>query len=71
MLARRSKGIFGKKFLDIEERTLEIGPPDEDHVIVKVCACGTCGTDIHFVRDWMGDSMPLGHERKAGRWCDR
>jgi len=58
----KSRGLWGKKFLDIQERTTEIGPPDEDHVIVKVHACGVCGTDINFVRDWEGDPMPLGHE---------
>lgn len=57
-----SKGLFGKKFLDIQERIHQISAPDEDHVIVKVHACGVCGTDINFVRDWTGDPMPLGHE---------
>jgi len=40
-------------------------PPDEDHVIVKVRACGVCGTDVNFVRDWDEDPMPLGHEISA------
>lgn len=57
-----SKGLFGKKFLDIECRTQEINPLDEDHVLVKVMACGVCGTDVNFVRDWDGPPMPLGHE---------
>jgi L-iditol 2-dehydrogenase len=61
----KSKGLFGKKFLDIEVREREITPPDEDHVIVKVHACGVCGTDINFVRDWDDDPMPLGHEIAA------
>jgi len=61
----KSKGLYGKKFLDIQEREIEIGPPDEDHVIVKVHACGVCGTDINFVRDWEGEAMPLGHEIAA------
>jgi L-iditol 2-dehydrogenase len=58
----RSRGLWGKKFLAIEEREVEIAPPDEDHVIVEVKACGVCGTDINFVRDWADDPMPLGHE---------
>lgn len=61
----KSRGLYGKKFLDIQEREIEIGPPDEDHVIVKVHACGVCGTDINFVRDWEGETMPLGHEIAA------
>jgi threonine dehydrogenase-like Zn-dependent dehydrogenase len=61
----KSKGLYGKKFLDVQEREIEIGPPDEDHVIVKVHACGVCGTDINFARDWEGEAMPLGHEIAA------
>lgn len=58
----KSRGLYGKKYLDIEERTIDIASPDEDHVIVKVSACGVCGTDINFVRDWEDEHMPLGHE---------
>jgi len=58
----KSRGLYGRRYLDIEERTLDIGPPDEEHVVVKVRACGVCGTDVNFVRDWEGDYMPLGHE---------
>ena len=61
----RSRGLYGRKPLDIQEREIEIGPPDEDHVIVRVHACGVCGTDINFVRDWADDPMPLGHEIAA------
>ena len=61
----KSKGLYGKKFLEIQEREIEIGSPDEDHVIVKVHACGVCGTDIHFVHDWDAEPLPLGHEIAA------
>ncbi len=61
----RSKGLYGKKYLDIQVREVEIGPPDEDHVIVKIRACGVCGTDVNFVRDWDDEPMPLGHEIAA------
>ncbi len=61
----KSKGLWGKKYLDIQERETEIATPDEDHVIVKIMACGVCGTDLNFVRDWEGDPMPLGHEISA------
>ncbi len=61
----KSKGLFGKKYLDIQEREREIPDPDEDHVIVKIHACGVCGTDINFVRDWKDDPMALGHEIAA------
>lgn len=58
----QSKGLFGKKFLDIQQRDRELGPPGEDHVIVRIRACGVCGTDINFVRDWDDQPMALGHE---------
>ena len=61
----KSRGLFGKKGLDIQSVEREIGAPDEDHVIVKVHACGVCGTDVNFVRDWDEDAMPLGHEIAA------
>jgi L-iditol 2-dehydrogenase len=61
----KSRGLFGKKYLDIVERERDLPPPDEDHVIVKIRACGICGTDINFVRDWEDEPMALGHEISA------
>ncbi len=61
----KSRGLWGRKFLDIQERETEIAPPDENRVIVKIRACGVCGTDLNFVRDWPDDPMPLGHEISA------
>ena len=61
----KSKGCYGKKYLDIQQRDSEVVISDEDHVIVKVHACGVCGTDVNFVRDWDEDPMPLGHEIAA------
>jgi len=61
----QSRGLFGKKYLDVQERVREIGPAGEDYVLVKVCACGVCGTDVNFVRDWTGGHVPLGHEISA------
>jgi len=58
----QSRGLFGRKYLALEERPREIAPLDEDHVLVKVHACGVCGTDVSFVRDWAEAPMPLGHE---------
>jgi L-iditol 2-dehydrogenase len=57
--------LWGRKFLDIQERDTELAPPDENRVIVKIRACGVCGTDLNFVRDWADDPMPLGHEIAA------
>lgn len=61
----RSRGLFGKKLLDIQQREREIEAVGENEVLVQVRACGVCGTDINFVRDWTGDPMPLGHEISA------
>ena len=60
-----SKGLYGKKYLDIQVREHEIAPAGDDHVIVKVHACGVCGTDLNFVKDWPDDYMALGHEIAA------
>ena len=61
----QSRGWFGKKGMDLQERVRDIPPLDEDHVLVKIHACGVCGTDLNFVRDWSDDPMPLGHEISA------
>lgn len=61
----KSKGLYGKKYLDVREQEIEIGIPDEEHVIVKIHACGLCGSDVNFVRDFEGELMPLGHEIAA------
>ena len=34
-------------------------------MLVKVHACGLCGTDLHFARDWGPEYAPLGHEISA------
>ena len=39
-----------------QERSRELRAPEEDRVLVKVRACGVCGTDVNFVRDWTGRS---------------
>lgn len=61
----KSKGLFGKKYLDIQDRVRELPALAEDFVLVKVRACGVCGTDINFVRDWDDEPMALGHEISA------
>jgi L-iditol 2-dehydrogenase len=64
-MAMRTRGLFGRKPLDIELRERELGAPGPGQVVVKVRACGICGTDINFVRDHAGAPMPLGHEISA------
>jgi len=55
-------GLYGRKYLEIEERVAEVKSPGHDEVIVRVLACGICGTDLNFVRQWTGAAMALGHE---------
>lgn len=57
-----SKGLFGKSYLQIETRETPVSLVSERHVVVKVEACGICGTDLNFLRDLKGDTVPLGHE---------
>jgi L-iditol 2-dehydrogenase len=61
----RSKGLYGKTPLDIETREIDVALASENHVLVQVHACGVCGTDVNFVRDWAKEAMPLGHEIAA------
>ncbi|OIO91057.1 MAG: hypothetical protein AUK03_12005 [Anaerolineae bacterium CG2_30_64_16] len=61
----KSRGLYGRQYLDIQVREHEIAAPGDDQVIVKVHACGVCGTDLNFVKDWSDDYMPLGHEIAA------
>ena len=44
-------------------RRLKIKEPGDGEVLVRIKACGICGTDIHFMNDMPeGKPMPLGHE---------
>jgi len=57
----KSAWVTGKKTIQIQE--LELSPPLSDEVIVKIKACGICGTDLHFYHDYpQGKPIPLGHE---------
>jgi len=44
---------------------MDIPKPKEGEALIKVKACGVCGTDLHFAADWTEDWMPLGHEIAA------
>lgn len=61
----KTTGLFGRKFMDIESREAEVAPPGFNDVIVKVRACGVCGTDLNFLKQREGEAMPLGHEISA------
>jgi len=47
----------------IELRSLDNPIPENDEVVVKIKACGICGTDLHYYNDYpTGKPLPLGHE---------
>lgn len=60
-----SIGLYGKKHINVETRSADIKSPGFNDVIVKIHACGVCGTDINFLKQWTGQAMPLGHEIAA------
>ena len=64
-MAMRTRGLFGRKGMEVSFRERDLAAPGPGQVLVKVKACGICGTDINFVRDWSGDPMALGHEISA------
>ena len=59
------KTLYARKPFDFKIVETEPRKPGLDEVLVKVHACGVCGTDLHFARDWGPDYAPLGHEISA------
>ncbi len=55
------RSLWGKAPFQFELRDIPTPEPGPGEVVVKVAACGICGTDLHFLRHneaW----TPLGHE---------
>ncbi|MFA9477431.1 zinc-binding dehydrogenase [Phycisphaerales bacterium AB-hyl4] len=61
----KSIGLYGKKDMVVERREVDIAEPGFNDAVVKVHACGVCGTDMNFLKQWSDDAMPLGHEIAA------
>ncbi len=59
--AIETRQLFTKSPFNFEIRKKMLQPGLDD-VLVKVKACGICGTDYHFAKDGAGDFIPLGHE---------
>jgi len=59
------KALYAKKSFDFKIEKTDPKKPGLDEVLVKVHACGLCGTDMHFARDWTEDYAALGHEISA------
>ncbi|MBT9150853.1 MAG: Sorbitol dehydrogenase [candidate division WS2 bacterium] len=56
------KAAFVKVPFQFEIREVEIPRPGDDEILVKVKACGVCGTELHISRYLARDWMPFGHE---------
>lgn len=57
----KSAWVTGKRRIEIMEQDISL--PDKDEVLVKIKACGICGTDLHFYNDYpRRKPTPLGHE---------
>jgi threonine dehydrogenase-like Zn-dependent dehydrogenase len=56
-----SAWVDGKRHVKIE--TKELRAPGPLEVVVRIKACGICGTDLHFYNDYPNGAItPLGHE---------
>jgi L-iditol 2-dehydrogenase len=57
----KSAWIRGKQRIEIREEPFP--DPKADEVVIRIRACGICGTDLHFYRDYPSTApIPLGHE---------
>ncbi|HHW47242.1 MAG TPA: alcohol dehydrogenase catalytic domain-containing protein [Clostridiaceae bacterium] len=56
------KALFAKGEFQFDIREMPVPSPKEGEVLVKVRACGVCGTDLHISKNWKEDYAPLGHE---------
>lgn len=57
------KAAYVKVPFEVDLREVPVPEIGVDEVLVKVSACGVCGTDLHFGRALAKeDAMPLGHE---------
>ena len=55
-------GLYGGKYMQIERREYDLPPPGPNEALVEVRACGACGTDLNFLRDWDKGLHEMGHE---------
>ena len=56
------KAAYAKVPFQVEIRDEPIRRPGPNEVLVRVRACGVCGTDLHIARKAAGDWCQLGHE---------
>ncbi|MEN6313387.1 MAG: alcohol dehydrogenase catalytic domain-containing protein [Clostridiaceae bacterium] len=56
--------LLGRKNFDVMIGERAIPEPANNQVLVRVLACGVCGTDIHILKNFT-EYTPLGHEISA------
>ena len=62
MTAMKSTCIYVKAPFQFETREITLRALGADEVILKVMACGLCGTDLHVARAETETFSPFGHE---------
>lgn len=60
------RSLWGQAPFQFDQREVPSPEPGPGEVLVRIEACGICGTDLHFMRAMNRDWTPLGHEL-AGR----
>src|SRR5512138_3611096 len=56
------RALWGKALFQFDLREVPELRPGFGDVLVRIGACGICGTDLHFLRAMNRDWSPLGHE---------
>ncbi len=56
------RALWGKSPFQFDLREIPALVPGIGQVLVRVAACGICGTDLHFMRAMNREWTPLGHE---------
>jgi L-iditol 2-dehydrogenase len=56
------RALWGKAPFQFDLREVSEPRPGFGDVLVRIGACGICGTDLHFLRAMNRDWSPLGHE---------
>jgi L-iditol 2-dehydrogenase len=56
------RALWGKAPFQFDLREVPAPQPGFGEVLVRVEACGICGTDLHFIRAMNREWTPLGHE---------
>lgn len=57
-----TRSAYVKSAWNFQVRDIPLTPPLPDHLLVKVEACGICGTDQHIADRTAKDWQPFGHE---------